>query len=262
MRKLNLLLLFFLVACSGFSQSYQLLTSIPLKGGQFTTDHMGNIYHFHSGDLVRYDNNGNQNGIFSSREYGDITSVDVTNPMKVLVVYGDFSRAVVLDKGFAANSSFSMTLADGVPYQLIASSFEGGYWVFDPMRRKLLRLNEQLMVVSEGTDLRQVSADPIEPVQITDTGKWLLIRDKGNAIRVFDRYGTYFKTIETEGGGGLHVRNQEVLVKSGTSMVSYEIQTGRISRFVLPENHPDDLCRIASKRIFILHDQMLRIYKY
>ena len=139
MRQLFLsLILFFGHLLSGTCQDYQVVKTIEEFNGEFTTDYLGNIFLYSSGDLTRYDLNGNKTGIFSSREFGDISFVDATNPMKILVVYNDFSKAVLLDNGLAANVNFDLMLP-GVPsFTIICSARDAGYWIYDPNNNQLI----------------------------------------------------------------------------------------------------------------------------
>lgn len=263
MRKaLFLLLMFSSVVKSSYSQNYILgVTLEPFKGG-FTTDYLGNIFRFTSGDVVKYDLNGNQTGIYSSREYGDISYVDATNPMKVLVVFNEFSKAIVLDNSMSANISFNLMMP-GIPHiSLICTSRDAGYWIFDPQAKQLKKLNEQFTVTIEGTNLRQVTDSDVVPQRILDSGNWVILFAENYGYLIFDRYGTYYKTIKTNASGDFQVSNDEIVYKEGDKMIMTDIKTGRVRSFLLPENSPGDKCRVESKRIYIQQLNSLKIYSF
>ncbi len=257
-----ILTVLFFTAFQSQGQNYSLIKKIESAGSKFTTDHLGNIYLYKSGDVSRYNASGDPTGIYSSRDFGDISYIDATNPMKVLVVFAKFAKVVVLDNGLSANTSFDLALPGITDISLICSSRESGYWIFDPSNRKLVRMNEQLSIISEGTPWRQISDKPLKPVQILDSGNWLVVQDTTHGFLVFDRYGTYYKTVNAESKGGFQVSNDEILYKKGTGMLSVNIKSGIVNHFLLPQNQPDDECRVENKRIYLHDKDSLNIFSY
>ena len=245
------------------SQQYQPVQIIQNFEGNYTTDPLGNIYRYTRGDIVKYDLNGIQAGSFSSRDYGDISYIDASNPMKILVVYEKFSKALVLDAGLSANFTIDLIFPGSPIISLICISTEEGYWIYDPIGMQLKRINSQLTIISEGTSLRQISESTIEPKQIYDSGQWLILNAPGFGILIFDRYGTYFKTLKADTVAEIQIRNMdEIMYKEETVMASTNIKTGEIKKFTLPDNMPQDHCRVESNRIFVKTENTLKIYSY
>ena len=66
----------------------------------FAADNFDNIYLLNSSDqLKKIAANGDSVGVFNNvRRYGKVAQIDVSNPMRVLLYYKDFSTVVVLDR--------------------------------------------------------------------------------------------------------------------------------------------------------------------
>src|SRR5689334_5466361 len=66
----------------------------------FTVDNLDNIYLINSSNQLKKINiNGDSTGVFNEvRKYGKLFYIDVTNPLKVLLYYQNFSTIVVLDR--------------------------------------------------------------------------------------------------------------------------------------------------------------------
>ncbi|MEP6930271.1 MAG: hypothetical protein ABI850_09670, partial [Flavobacterium sp.] len=65
------------------------------------TDELGNIYAIYTDNtLVRYNEKGDSTGFYRSALNGDIGSVDVTNPLRILLYYPSFNKVVLVIVGF------------------------------------------------------------------------------------------------------------------------------------------------------------------
>jgi hypothetical protein len=261
MKHISVLLFFLFSGGVIYSQDYQLLLTLTCSG-KFTTDPIGNSYIYNKGDITKYNKEGYETARYSTREFGDITYVDASNPLKVLVVFREFSKAVVLDASLAANATIDLTFP-GIPYvNVICSSRETGYWITDPVMKQIRKINDQLSIVADGTPYRQVTVSEIDPMYLVDSGDWIVLVARGYGLLVFDRFGTYYKTVQVIPDAPVQASGDEILFKEGTGMVKISIRTGKTDKFLLPENHTDDVCRVEGNRIFIKSMNTLKIYGY
>lgn len=258
-----LLVLIILYGFPSLAQVYTLKTRLEDFTGRFTTDPLGNVYRWSGGDLYRYDSDGQQTASFSSRDFGDITYVDAANPMKILVVYETFSKALLLDAKLSANINFDLGQPGGALIHWICLSREEGYWVFDPVSQSVKKLNDQLQTTLEGTPLSSITAEGVQIQGLFDTGRWIVLDAARQGIIILDRFGTWFKTIPVRSTSGLQVRGpDELMYKDGNSVIIYDIQKGRGTGFALPPNGPEDVVRVDGGRIFLLKPPILEIYSY
>src|SRR4029077_18827314 len=80
--------------------SYKLIASIKGDVVDFAVDNLDNVYVLTSSDqLKKYNADGDSVAVFNNvRKFGKVSTVDVSNPLKVLLYYKDFSTIVVLDR--------------------------------------------------------------------------------------------------------------------------------------------------------------------
>lgn len=254
--------IFFLVAGNAQAQNYKFSRKIELSGN-FTTDPLSNIYNYKGGDIFKYASDGTLLASYSNREFGEITHLDASNPMKILAVFGTFSKAVILDVSLSANIMVDLSILGSPDQQVICLSKEQGFWIYDRNEMVIKRLNETLSVILEGTSLRQVSSEPLDPIQIFDSGSWILLFINQYGVLVFDRYGTYFKTIPVTETDNIQILNvNEFIFKDGDGMMSIDIQKGITKKFRLPLNDPADNVRVEAGHIFIHNGDILNIYSY
>ncbi len=260
----KILALFCLLICfsCGYSQDYKLVGEVILPEGHFTTDPIGNIYWYNRGDVTKYSPLGVELNRFSTRDFGEISHIDATNPLKILVVFQEFSKALILDASLGRNSIIDFTSSNMPFVKLICISRENGFWIFDPVDKRIKRVSDQLDVVGEGTPLRQITEDPLEPNQLIDSGNWLIMNVPDYGILVFDRFGTYFKTIRPPSTTLVQANGDDILFKEDTQMTQIAVKSTILKHFIIPENMPEDECRVEGSRIFLRKNNDLKIYSY
>ena len=102
MKSVQLLVLFILFSVNSFAQ-YPLAVEVEAKADYFTSDNLGNAYLIKGHEIFKYLPNGKLFNRYSNLMLGNITSVDATNPLKLLLFYRDFSKIQFLDNQLAEN---------------------------------------------------------------------------------------------------------------------------------------------------------------
>ncbi|MFN7013928.1 MAG: hypothetical protein ACK4ON_06630, partial [Bacteroidia bacterium] len=82
---------------------YRLINSIDTKADAFTSDNIGNFYLYNKNEILMYDSTGFLKNRFSDKSLGKITSVDVRNPLKIVVFFEDLPAIIFLDNMIAQN---------------------------------------------------------------------------------------------------------------------------------------------------------------
>ena len=80
--------------------SFQLVKKIKGDIVAFAADNLDNLYLLNSSDqLKKINEKGDSVAVFNNiRKYGKVAQIDVSNPLRVLLYYKDFSTIVVLDR--------------------------------------------------------------------------------------------------------------------------------------------------------------------
>ena len=123
--------LLFFCAGNSFAQG-----SFPLEkrfeGGisDFAVDNLGSIYLFYKTDqLKKLDANGDSVGVFNAvRKYGQLYSIDVTNPLKILLYYKDFGTIVTLDRFLNVRNTIDLRRLNIFQAKAVGLSFDNNVW--------------------------------------------------------------------------------------------------------------------------------------
>lgn len=231
----------------------------------FTVDNLGFLYLLNSDNqLKKIGGNGDSIGIFNDvKRYGKLYSIDVSNPLKVLLYYKDFSTIVVLDR-FLSNVNVIDLRSQGIfQARAIAQSFDNNIWVFDEQESKLKKVGEDGRILSESTDMRLVFDSAPLPVKIIDEDKFVYLYDPAKGMYVFDYYGALKNKISLLGWKDVQVIGKNIVGRDDHHFYSYELGTLDLKQRSLPEDisHAEKI-RIMPQAVYVLTSSGLKVYAY
>src|SRR5436190_15123887 len=147
--------LFLVILFSFASEEFKLINSIPFTNVQITTDRFGNAYVYSENQLVQYDSLGRKIRNYADRHSGFLTSVDASNPLKILLFYRDFARIQILNKQLAVASTTELREIDIMQPLVACQSSLDGYWIFDQRDFSLKKIDVNLRVLFKSNDMNQ-----------------------------------------------------------------------------------------------------------
>jgi len=233
-------LLFLLLAVWSFKPNAQSIQSVGVitdNFNQFTTDNLGNVYTIRNHELKKFRPDGSLWLLFSNISLGNISFVDATNPLKILLFYKDFSRIQFLDNMLSERSPVIQLQQLGYD-QTVATctSYDNGFWIFDQLNFELVRFNQDLIQTQNVKNLNQILGYEFTPTFLTEHNNYLFMNIPNKGILVFDIYGTYIKTIPLPDLIDFQVYNDLIYyLKEGKPSV-YNMKTLQTSVLDFPES--------------------------
>lgn len=200
--------------------------TIKTKLDYFTTDNIGNIYIIKDDELVKYLPSGKFFVRYSNLKLGNITSVDASNPLKILLYYRDFEQVVFLDNQLSLNSDV-VSLQD-LGYEqtdLVCASTNNSFWIYNKQNNELIRFNESSKKVAATGNLKQVLQTNLNPNFLTEHNGYVFLNCPETGIYVFDIFGTFSKIISLKNLKIFQVNETIVYYKKDSSMCSYNFKT-------------------------------------
>jgi hypothetical protein len=258
----NIFLLFcILFLMSAFiSDHFTLDKSISQKGTSITSDNLGNIYIVLNDQLFKYDMSGTFLKSYSNKTLGNITAIDVSDPLKTLVFYKDFSKVVFLDNTLSIKKD-AISLADkGFDQAVLAcTSYESGFWIFDQPSSKLIRFDNNLQQTNQSESLSQLTGKEIHPAHLAEYNNFIYLSDTANGVLIFDRYGTYFKTILITGIISFQIQDDYLLYLKAHRFISYNMKSFSETTIDVPIPEPMAI-RVMQNKLIILYNEGVSIY--
>ena len=135
---------------------YNLTASITGDVVDFTVDNLDNVYVLTSTDqLKKYNANGDSVAVFNNvKKFGKVSTVDVSNPLKVLLYYKDFSTIVVLDRLLTVRNTIDLRQQNIYQVNAIGQSYDNNIWLYDEQNSKLKKIDESGKVLLETPDFQ------------------------------------------------------------------------------------------------------------
>lgn len=186
-------------------------------------DNLDNLYILSStGQIKKVGPKGDSVGVFNGiRNHGKLYSIDVTNPLKPLLFYKDFSTVVVLDRFLANRASVNLRSFNVLQPSAIGLSYDNNIWVFDQYENKLKKIDEAGNILLETADFRTLFNQGIAPHKIINDNGLVYLADSVNGIFVFDNYGAFKKKIVLKAWDDIDVRNGMIIRLHKDAVVVY-----------------------------------------
>jgi hypothetical protein len=226
MGRLNFIISFLLLSITASAQdtSFRIKLNKPIKGEfrDFTVDNLGNIYLIAITNQVKKLNpNGDSVCVFNDvKRFGKISHVDVTNPLKILVYYKDFSTILILDRFLSVQNTIDLRKQNILQAKAIGLSYDNNIWVFDEMESKIKKIDESGKVLLESADMRQSLDETPSPAAIIDDNKSLYLYDTKLGWFVFDYYGAFRGKYAFTNWKDVQVMNENLIGREDSCIVS------------------------------------------
>lgn len=176
----------------------QIIKTISGSFDDFYTDNLQNSYLISSSGngVKKINSNGDSIAVFNnSFRYGKIYLMDVTNSLKILVFYKDFTTIVILDRFLAIRASIDLRRLGITQVKAIAQSYDSNIWLYDEGDGKIKKVDENNNVLLQSSDLRLVFDDSLSPQKIIDNNGQLYLYDARLGWLIFDYYGAFKKQL-------------------------------------------------------------------
>ena len=190
-------------------------------------DVLGNLYVVHEDELIKYNAELIKQSTFSDLSLGEISSIDASDAMNLLVFYEDFTKILFLDNKLSLkNSPIDLGVLGFPNASLACLSYNNGFWIFDPVNQELIRITQFLEIGERSGNLNQIIETEIEPDYLFESGNNVYLKDRNEGIFIFDRYAGYLKRMPFLEVDDLHVfaKNTIGFLRSDT-LFTYNMQT-------------------------------------
>ncbi len=265
------LISFILLLLCGFNSTaqdtafHQPNRGIAVQGNftDFSVDNVGNVYLvINQQQLKKLDSKGDSIAVYNDfKRYGKISSVDVSNPFKILVYYKDALTIVVLDRLLSVKNIIDLRKAGIQQAIAVRLSYDNYIWIYDEVEARIKKIDESGKTLSQSTDLRNVFEDVAAFETIIDDNKSLYLYDKTRGWFVFDYYGAFIKKYPFINWKDVQVINGTMLGRSDANL--YSAKTGDFSykeqRLPIIKSSLKKIV-FSPKKIYVLQPGSLEIY--
>jgi hypothetical protein len=244
---------------------FQLIKTYPVQAVDIAIDNLDNMYLVTETDqLKKYTANGDSVAVFNGvKRFGKLHSVEVSNPLKILLFYKDFSTIVILDRLLAVRATIDLKRYQILQASAISLSYDNHIWVFDEYNNRLKKINEEGNVLLETPDFRQLFNLPFLPQQIIDNNNLVHVYDPQNGLLIFDHFGTLKRKVERKGWNYIAVKDNFILGVSNTTFDRYNTTNLFEATYTFPQHFlPYYRYSLLNNKLVALSKDSLSIFSY
>jgi len=258
------LLIAFLAGYTQSDSSFTLVKKIKGEFSAFAVDHLDNIYLLTSTDqLKKLDAKGDSVAIFNNvRKNGKVSYIDVSNPLRVLLYYKDFSTVVVLDRLLNVRSTIDLRKQNIFQVQAIGLSYDNKLWLYDELEHKLKKIDEDGKLLFETSDFRQLFNEAYSFTSVSDQDGFLYLYDILNGVLIFDYYGSLKRKIPLTRLKNFKAAGKFLFGIRNDSLVRYQPDIFHSKEMILPLGLRQAMAiNFTANRVYALKNDGLEIYQ-
>lgn len=228
-------------------------------------DNLDNLYIISSsGQIRKFDSNGDSTGTYNQvRNFGKLFSLDVSNPLRPLLFYKDFSTVVLLDRFLSNRSTLDLRRHNILQPGAVGLSYDNNIWVFDEYDNKLKKVDEQGNKLLETPDFRTIFSEPMRPQKIINNNGFVILADTASGIFMFDNYGSFKKKIPLKKWQSITVKENYLIQTHQNEIVVYNTATFiDTKKQILPSFQPYIRSFSTAGKLVTFTNDSLRIYQY
>ena len=202
----------------------------------FSVDNLGNIYVINrDNQLKKLSPKGDSLAVFNDvRRYGNIGSIDVTNPLKILVYYRDFTTIIELDRFLNLINTIDLRTQNILQAKAVGLAYDNNIWVFDELDARLKRIGDDGTLVDQSTDFRQLFDSLPDPVSVLDRDGLVYLYDTARGVYIFDHYGTLKTHLDFAGWKDFNVIGKNLLGRNEHKFYRYQQGTLNLQEEAIP----------------------------
>lgn len=245
------------------AQEYQPVKSwLVDKDASFQTDYLGNLYILEDYRLTKYNYEGERLFVYEDFSLGMITSIDVSDPLKILVFYEDFLGIVALDKTLSLIANYSLIDMGFYSVSAVGHSRDDNFWIYDNTSFRLKKLDKNGEVFYETERFNQLFEELGEVLQILEQENKLYVNTASGNILVFDRMGTYQQSIPLPAFSYIQIIQGKIIYYYKNQLHSYDSPLLETQTMDLPPIENIEKCQIQKQRAYLKAGEIIYIFSY
>lgn len=253
-------LIFLSTHLTGQNKHFTKVSSLPVKAHGIEIDKLGNVFLYHDETIEKLGSDQKVQKTDSFKKYGKIHSIDVRNPLKIMVFFEELLQLVFLDNELGVRGSPVELDFLGYPQTVAACmSYDNGIWLFDKSTFKLTRLNENLRETNSTSNLMQVIGSDINPVKLFESSRRLYLADPDEGVFIFDFFGTFYRKVPVKGILSIDFFGNRVYFQTPEKLFVFNEEFSEITEFDLPVKNSSYLA-VYKNEIYLLAQNKLHIF--
>ena len=232
-----------------YAQDNNVVMIEKIRGDQITIDHLGNLYIIQNALLQKYNENGQFLFSYSNFSFGNITSVDVSNPMKIMVFYQETGTIMFLDDRLApVSNKIDLYNFQYMTVSLAAYSSDNKIWLYDEVHADIIALDIYFKEIHRV----HYNFQEFNPTQFQEiSSKMFFMHNPEQGVFLFDFFGTYIKTIPVQSSFPVQFYNNSIYYLKNNQLHIYNYARLSEETWEMEMSHIKQ-CLVGKNRLYLL----------
>ena len=255
-----LLIILSIIISSVFSKNITAQTvSINTATDFIEVDNQGNIYAVNDYNLKKYNTNGKLLFKYSDRINGNISSIDVTNPLRILVFFKESNVIVFLDWQLLPIADpvniFENTNSEA---EAVAVSSAGNFWMYSEDCGCATLYNDRWKKIQQTENLSdRVTGNKIIFIRENNQKLYIGLPDR---VLTFDIFGYYLTTVHFKNASNIKFTGDYISYVKNNNLSIFNLQTKQETTVKLL-TEPYRKIFFKDNKIYYLSDEKIIIEK-
>ncbi len=243
------------------AQNFQLIAKIDTVAKFASVDNFGNLFVVTpKNEVLKFNAKGHFLWNYTNNSFGNITQIDVTDPLRVILFYAAFQQIVVLNNNLSEISSYAFNRDPNLQITLVASANNNGFWVYDQINRELKKLTNAFTDDLSSGNIYQRNGFDMQAMDMVSDEQHVYIYDALDGIRIFDFYGNFIKSALLKTSGGFSINGDLLYFFNNQKLLSFALQTFDQQEIKLPIKGPYTHVSLRFNRLVVLNEKGLTLW--
>jgi len=189
-------------------------------------DHLGQVYTTKGNELKKYSSDGKMISNYSDALLGEITSVDASNPLRLLLFYEESNLLLYLDQNLApiADPVNLYTYSENETL-LCCDASSGGFWIYNPEDNQAFQISRQGEMRNKSLLLLAYFKNKL-PSKMFEYQDDLYFLVPYQGIWILNKFGQFKQQIPLPGITNFCFDNQTLIFQKDSSWFKYNPLSG------------------------------------
>ena len=230
----------------------------------FVVDDLLNIYTVNAkNEVFKYDIEGNELFRYSNNELGELASIDVSNPLNILLFFPEYQTAIALDRTLSQSGVFDFFSAEILDVSVLCLSTDNKIWIYDSSNYKLKLIDETSTTIEESDDLSYYIDSPANVKQMLTQGNLVYLNMPETGIIVFDSFGLFDKILPYKNVLSVQLLSKELLFQVEDGLFALNLETLQKRQLKVPiELSVNHRVQVKNNYFFVLEkNESLEVFR-
>lgn len=177
----------------------QQITQIDTVAKAVYADNLNNVYLLSPSDeLLKYTPDGKLKWRYSNNRFGKMHSVDVSDPLRIILFYADFQQVVVLNNNLTEITRYAFEKSGDLWVSAVASGNNNSLWIFDRTSNALIKLSSNFTEQTRSPSLYQIFDTVIKAKKLVAVNEFVFLQQEDDTLLQFDRFGGFLRQLSLD----------------------------------------------------------------